>query len=139
MPTEYELQRQKNIEANRLLLESLGIPQLSQTIVAKAAPPPPKPKKKPAPVKRKRSTEDDENDHNDEEPKQKAVKAVVDDSSADGRRRSRRSGAAVNYNEDALEQRGVKVAEAKKRVERELGEDRDGRVGNKLGERLHDP
>ena len=142
MSTDYERQRLKNIEANRKLLESLGLDVLHVAIplASPVAKPKPKPKPKAKLVSIKRKVE--ERDGGVEGRKTKiARRDDEDDIAAAGARRrsSRRSAVKVDYNEDKLaDSRQKYLVQQKERVE-EAAEDAAGYVGNKLGKRKHDP
>lgn len=145
MADSYQTRREKNIEANKALLLSLGLEKLQNfppaTVSAPilklktkvTAKPKPKAKAKETAQKRKR---DDAEDSGDGEVK--AARLEGDD--GEGRRRSTRRGTKpVTYNEDKLyEKKEKEASDAKLRIQ-ELGEDRTGRVGNRLGQRKHDP
>jgi len=141
---DYQAQRQKNIEANRALLLSLGLEQLQNfapaavsvkpTTVVKPNPKPkPKPKAKEPAQKRKR---DDADDSMSLDEGAKAPKLEGEDGQGP-RRSARRGGKPSTYNEDELFEKKV-VAEKKQRAI-ELEEDRTGRTGNRLGVRKHNP
>ena len=148
MAEAYQAQRQKNIESNKALLLSLGLEKLQTFPPAAAAavsapaqkPKPkasvkPKPKPKAKEVAQKRKRDDVEES---EDGKTKAARLEGDD--GEGRRRSTRRGAKpVTYNEDDLFEKKEKQATESKLRSQELGEDRTGRVGNRLGQRKHDP
>jgi hypothetical protein len=139
MSTEYERQRLKNIEANRKLLESLGLDVLCAALPRVSAPvakpkPKPQPKAKPAPVKRKA----DQIDGGAEDRKPKIARLGSQDDTA-CRRSSRRSAVKVDYNEDRLVDNRQKYLERQKERAEEAAEDAAGYVGNKLGKRKHDP
>lgn len=147
MADSYQAQRQKNIEANKALLMSLGLEQLQNfapAAVSKPAAPKPKlkvaaqtkakPKAKQSALKRKR---EEEEDFREEETKAARLEGEDGD---DGRRRStRRSGKPVTYNEEELVKKKEKAASDAKLRTQELGEDSTGRVGNRLGQRKHSP
>jgi len=139
MSTEYECQRLKNIEANRKLLESLGLDVLCATLPRVSAPVA-KPKVKPqvkakaAPVKRK--AEQIEGDAEDGKTKM----ARLDGEDDTTRRRStRRSTIKVDYNEDKLADNRQKYLQRQKEQAEDAAEDAAGYVGNKLGKRKNDP
>ena len=139
MSTEYERQRLKNIEANRKLLESLGLDVLRAALPPASAPvakpkPKPQPKAKPAPVKRKV----EEIDAGTEDRNTKIARRDGEDDTT-RRRSSRRAAIKVDYDEDKLaDNRQKYLSQQKERAER-AAEDAAGFVGNKLGKRKHDP
>ncbi|PVG02565.1 hypothetical protein CPB86DRAFT_780517 [Serendipita vermifera] len=138
---DYEALRAKNIEANRTLLLSLGLDDLKSFPPAAVSVPKVKPTaqpkpKKPAPTKRKREELDNGQDAMSIDGDAKAARVDENDSR---RRSSRRASRGINYNEDHLEKLKEKNdRDAKQRVI-ELGEDSTGRIGNRLGQRKHDP
>jgi len=139
MSTEYERQRLKNLEANKKLLESLGLDILRAALPPASAPvakpkPKPQPKAKPAPVKRKA----EEIDGGAEDGKTKIARRNNEDDTAH-RRSSRRSTVKVDYNEDKLANSRQKYLERQKEQAEEAAEDVAGYIGNKLGKRKHDP
>ena len=139
MSTEYELQRLKNIEANRKLLESLGLDVLRATFPLASAPiakpkPKPQPKAKLAPVKRKV----EEIDGGAEDGKAKIARRDGEDDTG-SRRSSRRAATKVDYNEDKLADSRQKYLKQQKERAEDAAEDAAGHVGNKLGKRKHDP
>jgi len=142
---DYQAQREKNIQANKALLLSLGLEQLQNFAPAAVGAPVPKPQPKPKaaavkakpkakePQKRKR---DDAEDAMSVDGDAKAPRLDEED----GRRRSSRRGVKpATYNEDRLFERKEKEATDAKIRSQELGEDRTGRAGNRLGQRKHDP
>lgn len=156
MVLDYTAQREKNIAANKALLESLGLEELKQAGFAPAtiagpsvskkepkAKPPPKPNPKKTSQKRKREDKsEDSQDGDSVDAEYKAPRLDEPESSSDDdrpRRSTRRRAKRINYNEDSLEKMNAKKATQAKQRTRELGEDREGRVGNRLGQRLHDP
>jgi hypothetical protein len=155
MASNYMEQRERQIAANKALLESLGLETLKIQGFAPAAvsgPTKPKATSKAKPTakakpkkaqKRKREDSEDTEDDGSADGDYKAPRLDEADSSSedDNPRRSTRRRAAkrINYNEDNLEKMNAKKASKAKQRTRELGEDRDGRVGNRLGTRLHDP
>jgi len=139
MSTEYERQRLKNIEANRKLLESLGLDVLRAALPPASAPvakPKPKlqPKAKPAPVKRKV----EEVDGGAEDRTTKFARQDGEDDTS-RRRSSRRAASKVDYSEDKLADSRQKYLEQQRESAAEAAEDATGHVGNKLGKRKHDP
>jgi hypothetical protein len=154
MASNYLEQRARQIAANKALLESLGLETLKTQGFAPAAvsgPAKPKatPKAKPAakakPKKAQKRKRDDSEETEDDGSADGDYKVPrldeADSSSEDDRPRPTRRRAAkrINYNEDNLEKMNAKKAGAAKERTRELREDREGRVGNRLGTRLHDP
>jgi hypothetical protein len=142
MLTEYERQRLKNIEANRKLLESLGLGVLCAAISPISAPvakpkPKPKPKAKLAPRKRKAEEMDGGSDDGETKIARRDDKGGT--AAGPRRRPSRRSAAKVDYNEDNLSGSRRKYLEKQKERAEEAAEDAAGYVGNKLGKRKHDP
>jgi len=139
MSTEYERQRNKNIEANKRLLESLGLDVLCASLPRASAPvvkprPKPQPKVKPTAVKRK--AEQIEGGAEDGKTKIARLNGEHDT----GRRRpSRRSAVNVDYNEDKLADNRQKYLQQQKEQAEDAAEDAAGYVGNKLGKRKHDP
>src|SRR5260370_39199599 len=124
MSTEYELQRLKNIEANRRLLESLGLDVLRATMPSLATPvakprPKLKPKVKPVPIKRKAEEMDDGTG----DGKTKIARRDDEDDAAAGthRRPGRRSAAKFDYNEDKLADRRQKYIDKEKERAEEAG------------------
>ncbi|TFK57273.1 hypothetical protein OE88DRAFT_1715965 [Heliocybe sulcata] len=95
--TAYEIQRQKNIESNRLLLEELG---LETPFFPKEE----KPKKKPAaPKKRKSAPAVEDNAEGENFPVKTARVSSEDVTGTDGPRRSaRNAGKKVDYNSEQL-------------------------------------
>lgn len=142
---DYEAERQRNIQSNRDLLLSLGLDQLQNFGPAAVANPPKVPKpvkkaaKKPKPAPPKRKIEEVEAEKETEVKETKAAR--VDDDNGGGMRRSTRRAATkvVDYNEDRIVVKKEKEASDAKLRSKELGEDRHGRQGNRLGVRKHDP
>lgn len=126
-PTAYEIQRQKNLERNKLLLESLGIEPLF--------PPPAKQTKnltKGASKKRKAPSPTDDSATDVEKPTKKQARPSAPAENAAGLRRSaRNSGKTVDYN--AVQERGQPAPVAKSSLEH----DRD--ANRPMGKRKHDP
>lgn len=141
MSTEYERQRNKNIEANKKLLESLGIDVLCAILPRVSAPvakPKPKPQPKAKPVPAKRKAEQIEGGAGAEDEKTKVARLTSEDDTT-RRRFSRRSAAKVDYNEDKLVDNRQKHLQKQKAQAEKAAEDAAGYVGNKLGKRKHDP
>jgi E3 ubiquitin-protein ligase UHRF1 len=141
MSTEYERQRNKNIEANKKLLESLGLDVLCAILPRVSAPAPvakprPKPQPKPKPPQVKRKAE--QIDGGSEDAKTKFARLDGEDDPT-RRRSSRRSAVKVDYNEDKLAKSRQKYLQQQREDAEDTAEDAAGYVGNKLGKRKHDP
>ena len=136
MSTEYERQRNKNIEANKKLLESLGIDAILPRVSAPVAKPKPKPQPKAKLAPAKRKAEQIEGGAEDEKTK---VARLDGEDDTTRRRFSRRSAVKVDYNEDKLVDNRQKHLQKQKEQAEKAAEDAAGYVGNKLGKRKHDP
>lgn len=122
MPTAYELQRERNIAANKKLLESLNIPQVF-------APKAPKTKAR----KRRAPTPEP----TDDEPPSKVVRVTaptdnVDAPSTGLRRSGRNAGKKIDY--VAVQERGQPTP-----VSQRVGVDHDTEPSRPMGKRKYDP
>ncbi|ETW87243.1 hypothetical protein HETIRDRAFT_153833, partial [Heterobasidion irregulare TC 32-1] len=122
MPTAYELQRERNIAANKKLLESLNIPQVFAPKAQKT-----KARKRRAPTP----------EPTDDEPPSKVVRVTasadnVDAPSTGLRRSGRNAGKKIDY--VAVQERGQPTP-----VSQRVGVDHDTEPSRPMGKRKYDP
>ncbi|EJD03919.1 uncharacterized protein FOMMEDRAFT_167223 [Fomitiporia mediterranea MF3/22] len=130
--TEYELERQANIERNRKLLQSLDIDSIKNTMQAKPKPPPKSSSKRKSKLIDLGEKENDEDEEAEGRPR-KAARVEEEDGEVTLRRSSRNAGKKFDYKE--IEQdRSARSYRVSKRAEEAM--DREPRSTNK---RTQDP